>query len=194
MLNKGDRMSELLIRWADYQDWFQLGLVSSESYRETYAGIIPDTYLDAFSLEKRQIHYKRALLEDAKTIVILLVNSKAAGYLEFGNSKDTDLDNTYGEIYNIYTLKSYWGKGYGKKLITWGIDRLQEAGYSNVSLWVLKENINAKGFYEHLGFINDELERTIIRGKELIQLRYSKKLEENNLLKENRIGGSENKN
>lgn len=173
-------MSELMIRWADYQDWFQLGLVSSESYRETYSGIIPDTYLNAFSIEKRQIHYKRALLEDAKTIAILLVNNEAAGYIGFGMNKDADLDNTYGEIYNIYTLKRYWGNGYGKKLIFWGIDRLQEAGYSNVSLWVLKENTSAKCFYEHLGFINDGLERTITREKELIQLRYSKRLDENN--------------
>ncbi|UJF35517.1 GNAT family N-acetyltransferase [Paenibacillus hexagrammi] len=127
-------MSELMIRWADYQDWYQLGLVSSESYRESYSGIIPDTYLDAFSIEKRQSHYKRALQEDAKTTAILLVNNKVAGYIEFGNSKDTDLDNTYGEIYNFYTLKSYWGNGYGKKLITWGINRLQEAGVTVKSI------------------------------------------------------------
>ena len=102
------------------------------------------------------------------------MDKKAIGFIVIGKCRDNDLDDMYGEIWGIYLLKNYWGKGYGKRLINWGIDRIKEFGYYKTSLWVLKDNTNARRFYENLGFISDGAEKLITRGKELVQIRYQK--------------------
>ncbi|NOU93551.1 GNAT family N-acetyltransferase [Paenibacillus sp. LMG 31456] len=167
-------MSEVEIRCAHYKDWKALALVHSESYRSAYRGIIPDDYLDEFTAAKREIYYQKALTEGTEKIALLIVDSKAVGCMIVGKSRDDDLDDTYGEIEAIYLLVEHRGNGLGKMFLNWGIDRLKELGYSNTSLWVLKENRNAIIFYERLGFVFDGAERLITRGKELVQVRCQK--------------------
>ena len=105
---------------------------------------------------------------------IMFVDNKAMGHITVGKCRDTDLDDSYGEIWGIYLLQDYWGKGFGKKLINWGVDRIKEFGFYKATLWVLKENTNAREFYEHLGFEFDGTEKLIKIGKELIEVRYYK--------------------
>jgi GNAT superfamily N-acetyltransferase len=167
-------MSEVKIRWANYNDWHDLGFVHSESYYDAYKGIIPDDFLDNFTVDKREKYYQISLSKGIEKIAIIFVDKKAIGFIIVGKCRDDDLDNMYGEFWSIYLLKDYWGKGYGRRLINWGIDIIKEFGYYKISLWVLKDNINARRFYEHLGFIFDGTERLITRGKELVQVRYQK--------------------
>jgi RimJ/RimL family protein N-acetyltransferase len=167
-------MSEVEIRWANYNDCHNLGFVHSESYRSTYKGIMPDDFLDNFTVEKREQYYQKSLSDGIEKIALIFVDKKAIGCIVVGECRDDDLDDMYGEFLGIYLLKDYWGNGFGKRLINWGIDRIKEFGYFKASLWVLKENTNARRFYEHLGFIFDGTERLITRGKELVQVRYQK--------------------
>lgn len=167
-------MSQIEVRWANYNDWKELGSVHSDSYRSAYKGIIPDDFLENFTAEKRQEYFQKVLSEGKEKIAIMFVDKKAIGFIIIGKCRDEDLDATYGEIWGIYLLKEYWGKGFGKRLINWGIDRIKENGYFRTALWVLKENENARRFYEHLGFIFDGKEKLIKRDKELVQVRYQK--------------------
>lgn len=121
-------MEQVDIRWAKYDDWPDLGFIHSEPFRKAYQGIIPDDFLDNFTVEKRQQYYEKALREGVEKTAIMLVDHKAIGYLTVGKCRDDDKDDTHGEIWGIYLLQDYWGKGYGKKLINWGIDRLKEWG------------------------------------------------------------------
>lgn len=167
-------LNEVKIRWANQNDWYDLGLIHSESFRKAYKCIIPDDFLDKFTIEKRQNYYKKALSENMEKTAIMFVDNKAMGHITVGKCRDTDLDDSYGEIWGIYLLQDYWGKGFGKKLINWGVDRIKEFGFYKATLWVLKENTNAREFYEHLGFEFDGTEKLIKIGKELIEVRYYK--------------------
>jgi ribosomal protein S18 acetylase RimI-like enzyme len=169
-------MSEVEIRWAHADDWHDLAYVHTESFRSAYEGVIPDDFLNLFTVENREKYYRKSLSEGQATTALIFVDHQAMGCMVIGNCRDDDLDETYGEIWAIYLLKEYWGKGFGKRLISWGMDRLQESGYANVCLWVLKENTNARRFYEHAGFSFDGTEKSIIRGRELVQLRGCKSL------------------
>jgi ribosomal protein S18 acetylase RimI-like enzyme len=60
------------------------------------------------------------------------------------------LESFQGEIYALYLLKGWQGKGWGGKLFQIGLDQLVQAGYQNMALWVLRDN-PARGFYEHMG-------------------------------------------
>jgi ribosomal protein S18 acetylase RimI-like enzyme len=167
-------MSEVEIRWANDHDWHDLGFVHFESYRNAYKGIIPDDFFDIFTREKQEKYYQKSLSEGIEKIALMFVDNNAIGCIIVGKCRDDDLDDMYGEIWGIYLLKDYWGKGFGKRLINWGTDRIRELGYYKASLWVLKENTNARRFYEHLGFLFDGTERLITRGQELVQVRYQR--------------------
>ena len=59
------------------------------------------------------------------------------------------------------------------KLINWGICELRRRGYKKASLWVLEENLNARKFYEKLGFEHDGAIKEISIGKKLNEYRYT---------------------
>ena len=167
-------MSEVEIRWANYNDWHDVDFVHSESYRSAYKGIMPDDFLGNFTVEKRQKYFQKSLSEGIEKTALIFVDHKVIGCIIVGKCRDKDLEDMFGEIWGIYLLETYWRKGFGKRLINWGLDEIRKFGYVNISLWVLKANSNARGFYEHLGFRFDGSERVITRGVKLTQVRYQK--------------------
>jgi ribosomal protein S18 acetylase RimI-like enzyme len=169
-------MNDVEIRWAVYRDWNDLALIHSQAYRSAYKGMIPDEFLDQYTVENQSNHFQKSLNEGLDNHALLIVNNRAIGYMTIGKCQDEDVDSTFCEIISLYLLNEFIGKGFGITLISFGLARIKELGYSNVSLWVLQENANARRFYEKLGFNHDGAERVIIRGKELVQLRYQKRI------------------
>ena len=58
----------------------------------------------------------------------------------------------------LYVLADYYGKGVGRKLMDAGLEHIKR--FSQVCLWVLKENRRAIRFYEKCGFLPDGTEMT----------------------------------
>lgn len=56
-----------------------------------------------------------------------------------------------GEIGAIYILRSQQGGGMGRALMSLMARDLMARPVSGASLWVLRENVGARGFYEDLG-------------------------------------------
>jgi ribosomal protein S18 acetylase RimI-like enzyme len=170
-------MSE--IRWAQLEDAQELGFVHSEAYRNAYQGIIPDEYLNQVTPNVREKYFHNALIQGTERIAIALNDKKAVGCMVLKVCDDEGLKKYSGEISAIYLLQNYRGNGIGKQLLNWGIERLKDSGFIMAVLWVLKENQNAIRFYEKQGFLHDGTERIITRGRDLIQVRYLKILQEN---------------
>ncbi|MEW9697587.1 GNAT family N-acetyltransferase [Paenibacillus sp. SI8] len=166
-------MNEVEIRWATFDDCLQIGQVHNEAYISAYESMIPETYLRMLTSKERQFDCEHSLRNGLEKTAIILVDGIIIGLLILGVGKEKEFDETFAEIKAIYLLKPHWGKGYGKKLLNWGLSRLRELGYLNVYLWVLKENTNAIHVYNKMGFRFDGEERLIERGKECIQLRCS---------------------
>ncbi|MBP1996684.1 GNAT family N-acetyltransferase [Paenibacillus eucommiae] len=174
-------MSEIEIRWACINDCHDLSIVHLESYRAAYRGIMPDDFLNKMTLEDRSLHVQNLLKTSAKRIAILRVDGATIGYAEVGKCEDKDLDETWVEIFAIYLLKEYSGRGFGSHLMGWVLDKVLELGHSRASLWVLKENTDAIKFYEKLDFKSDGTERVIKRGKTLVQMRFQKLISNNSI-------------
>ncbi|XEC96407.1 N-acetyltransferase family protein [Paenibacillus tarimensis] len=166
------------IRWAQLEDTRELGFVHSEAYRNAYQGIMPDEYLNQVTPNVSERYFYNALVKETEHIAIVLNDNKAVGYMMLKACSDNDLEKTSGEISAIYLLENYRGIGLGKQLLNWGIEKLKDFGFNIIVLWVLKENIYAIRFYEQQGFVLDGTERIIIRGRELIQVRYLKILQD----------------
>ena len=58
-----------------------------------------------------------------------------------------------GEIFALYVLSEYYGKGAAQQLMNAGLEQLKN--YPKIVLWVLKENTRAIRFYQKCGFTPD---------------------------------------
>lgn len=164
-----------VIRWAADSDIPSLAQVHIDSYRSAYVNIMPALYLESMTLERQVRRYEALISEDQDHVAVLSVAERVIGYLVLGHcAMDVAERCNGGEIQSIYLLKEYWGKGFGRMLLDWGVLQLGEMGRTHVILWVLKDNRSAISFYERAGFILAGQERLIRRGAELVQVRYEK--------------------
>lgn len=174
-IKKGDNM-EYYIRYADINDSKVLGYIHSQSWKIAYKRIIPDLILDNISAEDREQYFYKTLSEKLEKDVLILKNNNPVGFMTLGKCRDEDCDSDWGEIWGIYLLPTYWNQGLGTELIKWGINELKNRSFKKISLWVLEENINARKFYEKLGFHHDGTVKKLNIGKELNEYRYIKNI------------------
>lgn len=162
-----------LIRYASLNDSEILGKIHSKSSMAGFKGIIPDDILyDVFSIERRTKRFISELSIGSPKTAICFDNSKAAGFISFGNCRYGNNDNSWAEIWRVYILQEFWGSNIAKELVDWGINEIVKENYKNIELWVLEENIRARKFYEKIGFKSDNSFQETDSGKEL---RYYKK-------------------
>ena len=98
---------------------------------------------------------------------------KVVGFISYGNFRDETIQA--GEIIALYVLKDYYGKGIAQKLMKEALSTLDR--FSEIFLWVLKENQRAIAFYQKMGFTFDGQEKMLDLGKPIKEKRmvfYSK--------------------
>jgi len=157
-------------RQAVYKDIPQLAKVHVDSWQTTYDGIVPQSFLYETltydSLEKRWemilAHHQAIVAENEEGSVI----GFASGGIERSGKYDYE-----GELYAIYLLKTYQGKGIGKKLVQMIAEQLFREQMHSMLVWVLKDN-DSKYFYESLGGKYVDTEIINIGGKKLTEIAY----------------------
>ena len=93
---------------------------------------------------------------------------KVVGFISYGNFRDEAIQA--GEIIRlIIVLKDYYGKGVSKQLMHAAFAALDH--FSEIYLWVLKDNKRAIAFYQKMGFTFDGLEKILELGKPVKELR-----------------------
>ena len=75
--------------------------------------------------------------------------------MTLGTARDGDLSETVCELVGLYLDPKYIGKGFGRQAMDWVKREAIARGYKSLCLWVLKNNLNAKRFYEKSGFAFD---------------------------------------
>jgi ribosomal protein S18 acetylase RimI-like enzyme len=73
------------------------------------------------------------------------------GY-HLGQPQDEPPEHGRAELYAVYVLPGHWSGGVGRALMNAVLALTAEAGYTDVSLWVLEANSRARRFYEKAGF------------------------------------------
>lgn len=127
------------------------------SWRESYAGLVPEPMLATLSVEARERSW-RAMLADlaASGHTAILVAEDDAGIVGFaacGRQRDMALaaQDYDGEIGSIYVLRRCQRRQLGTRLMREAFNTLTAAGFEAASLWVLRDNAPARRFYERLG-------------------------------------------
>jgi ribosomal protein S18 acetylase RimI-like enzyme len=164
------------IRKAAVKDSSVLGEIHAKSWKAAYKNIVPDSFLDRFTLEKRQKYFEKALTEEREEDFLVFYDNNPVGLICIGKCRDEDQDARTGEVRGLYILPEYWGKGIGAYALLWGLEELSNRGFEKATLWVLEENIRARNFYEKIGFRYKGYKKDIQIGKNLTELRYEKPL------------------
>ena len=134
------------------------------SWKEAYAGIVDQQYLDELTLDKcESIAYRWK-----DNIIIAKDGDRVTGFIAYGKCRDAKLENA-GEIFALYVLSEYYGCGVGHSLMKAALSQLNE--YPVISLWVLKDNQRAIHFYERCGYHRDGCEQTVLLGSPLSEVR-----------------------
>ncbi|MGE6754174.1 N-acetyltransferase family protein [Rossellomorea sp. NPDC071047] len=136
-------MKNFRFRKANLQDSPGLAYVHVHSWRTTYKGIVSEEYLQSLSIEEREQKWVQILSGPHHTYVCEEDDGKIIGFVSFGKERSGEYE---GELYAIYLLEEYQGKGIGKELLGNAAAGLKKQGYNSMWIWVLKEN-PSKHFY-----------------------------------------------
>ncbi len=142
------------------------------SWREAYAGILPEDYLAGLSIEKHTAFWKRELAGGESITLVSEREGSITGWVSGGGSRDDD-GAAASEVFAIYVSPEHWGEGSGRELM----DAMSAHFPSGlpITLWVLERNLRGIGFYQRLGFAADGSSKIIrIAGAELAEIRLRK--------------------
>ena len=162
-------MSMLRIAEACTEEHFAaMSLIHAMGWRDTYEDALPVGWMEQHVTDDRWIPTFRSytaggvnhglLLYDGDTPVSCLSYGPARiGDQGHGGGEIVHFDakgyEGWGEVISFYTHPEHRGKGYGGILLEEAMRRLKTLGFSEVYLFVLRENYNARRFYERHGFV-----------------------------------------
>ena len=143
------RWMDQRIRPARLSDASAIADIQVETWRDTYAGLIPDRTLLGLS-RTRHIESWRRILRDTRAEAITRVaegpGACIVGFANAGRARPTSLPCD-GEVYTLYVLPDHQGAGNGRGLLGALLSALSAAGCWSALVWVLAEN-PARLFYE----------------------------------------------
>jgi GNAT superfamily N-acetyltransferase len=140
------------IRLAKVDDATAISIVHINSWRSSYRGIVPDQVLDGLDYVRNGVRWREMLsnLGEMKCFFVAEDDDgRIVGFAIGGPNREEDTGFN-GELYAIYLLGEFQGRGIGKKLVESVADWLHRRKYSSMLVWVLEKN-PAKYFYEALG-------------------------------------------
>ena len=138
-------------------------LVHWQTWREAYDNLLPADFQETMTLEKCRFFSQKY----PENTLIAMDGKKVVGFISYGNYHDETIQA--GEIIALYVLKDYYGKGVSKQLMHAAFVALDQ--FSEIYLWVLKDNKRAIAFYQKMGFTFDGQEQILKLGKPVKELR-----------------------
>ncbi len=152
----GQSLAGAVVRTASPGDAAAIARVHVDTWRSTYAGLLPDTYLVKMSLTRRAAYWSEVLRRRSSSETVLVASLQTVGvvgFLSFGLTRNGGWPKPvrrYGEIYTLYVETDYQGSGLGRLLLEDGLRRVRDSGRPGTSVWVLDGN-PSRFFYSALG-------------------------------------------
>ena len=138
-------------------------LIHWQTWREAYDDLLPAEFQETMTLEKCRFFSQKY----PENTLIAMDGMKVVGFISYGNFRDETIQA--GEIIALYVLKDYYGKGVSEQLMHAALVALDH--FSEIYLWVLKDNKRAITFYQKMGFTFDGQEKVLDLGKPVKELR-----------------------
>jgi ribosomal protein S18 acetylase RimI-like enzyme len=128
----------------------ELARVHVASWRETYRGLLADAFLARMSEPGFARRFRRSLTTPGTDVTLAAADRYSlVGYAQGGTSRRGVAGEA--EIATLYVLRQAQGRGLGEQLMVETARALVAQGATSLMISVLRDNIRARGFYEHLG-------------------------------------------
>ncbi|WP_405997713.1 GNAT family N-acetyltransferase [Streptomyces sp. NBC_00829] len=167
------------VRGMTMEDCEAVATVRVRGWRHAYAGLIPQSYLDAMSVGEDAARRRAHLAEGEERIthVVAVQDGEVVGWGCCGPCRDDDAAPGVCELYAIYVLPERIATGVGRALLDELTERAVADGFERMRLWVLKENGRARRFYARAGFAPDGAEEPFeVDGVAVPEVRYARAL------------------
>ena len=145
-------MTTALIRPARPADSAAISRVHVDTWRDAYAGILPDSYLvHRVKAGARQATWRLGAAGrsgPAETTLVAELD-QVVGFISFGPARHLR-DGQVGEIYALYVSPDAQGQGLGRGLVSVALERMFASGRTSVDVEVLTAN-PSRHFYAAMG-------------------------------------------
>ena len=147
-----DQNPMIKIRKATARDAKAIAGVHVDTWRDTYAGIIPDRILLGMSHRRHSAAWSVECGKRRDRHTVMVAEDSRAGVVGFGSGGRARYVNLPydGEVHTLYVLTDYRGQGVGKRLLGGLFGALLESGSRSALIWVLADN-PARFFYQAMG-------------------------------------------
>ena len=147
------------VRRARPKDADGIARVHVDAWRETYTGLVPETFFDDAALERRARFWAGYLAMDPEPGALFVAERDGVivGFASSGRAVGPDAAKGFEparrlHLFSMYVLASDHGSGVGQELLEAVI------GNDPAQLWVASANARARRFYERNGFQPDGVE------------------------------------
>ena len=164
---------EAVIRIVQQGDANTLAYIQTESWKAAFAGILDaETLEKCTDIDRATAMYQRLLDENKGNGYLLSVDGTPHCIAYWDTARDAELTGK-AELICIHSLPENWHKGYGRQMMNRVLKDIKENGYSEVFLWVFRENYRARAFYEANGFALTDTSKPAFDTEEVL---YSKRI------------------
>ena len=151
----------MVVRAATRADAAAIARVQHDSWRTTYAGILPLDVINSVTGRRDASEWERRLERATGESATWLAEraGNAIGFASCGPAR-ANVEGIGGEIYALYVLQAEQRRGVGRELVQSCARHFVRRGIFGLYLWVLKAN-RARLFYEVLGgeALREKMER-----------------------------------
>ncbi len=161
------------IRQAVPDDIPGIARVHVDTWRTAYPGIVPAKHLAELSYERSEARWRdhMAAMGGRRFAYVAEEAGRIIGLTSGGPERD-GLPGYDGELYGLYVLAEHQRQGVGYALLETVAQRLAADGFKAMVIWVLKDNLEARAFYEAMGGVLVEEQTITIGGAEVLDVAY----------------------
>ena len=181
----------ICVRRARPGDAAAIGAIHVATWRNTYAGVLPEEYLAGLSPVRHAAGYEHAITDRRRGHAVFVAVASGAdaprgradageggavvGFVSGGKGRRPGLcgesPSGSGEVETLYLLDDYRDRGVGRRLMRAMAAHLAAVGCRSVVLWVLRDN-PSKWFYQRLGGRAAARESIRFAGRQVEQVAY----------------------
>ena len=159
---------EKIVRRVCKDDADTLAYIQIESWKAAYAGIIDDETLMKYTNTENVKGIYQKLLDNKKgNGYLLFIDDKPHCIAYWDAARDKELAGK-AELICIHSLPNNWRKGCGSMMMSQVLKDMKDAGYSEVVLWVFRDNVRARAFYESQGFMYTDRSKPAFNTEEVL--------------------------
>ncbi|ONK10321.1 GNAT family N-acetyltransferase [Streptomyces sp. MP131-18] len=165
-----------------------------QGWRHAYRGLVPQDYLDGMRPELFAAMLRAAAPGEPADRVHLVADARGTGVIGWahpgayrpdehvdkrpGRPQEEAEEGSCGELYALYLVPEFIGTGVGRALLDSSLRWLAGRGHRRLRLWVLRDNVMGRRFYDRVGLVADGAVRTdVIAGMPVNEVRYAAALD-----------------